>query len=88
VASYEVLIKRSAVKEIEGLPQNYRQRITRRISGLSSNPRAPGCEKLSGEDKYRLRQGDYRIVYSINDDARQVTVVKIAHRGDVYRRKK
>ena len=88
MANYEILIKRSATKELEALPRSYRQKVARKVSGLSSNPRPQGSEKLSGEEKYRLRQGDYRIVYEVNDGARQVIVVTIAHRKDVYRRKK
>jgi mRNA interferase RelE/StbE len=85
VGSYKVLIKPSAVKEIEGIPQRDRQRIVARIQGLSTNPRPPGCEKLSGQDKFRLRQGAYRIVYSVNDDEFSLLIVKVGHRKEVYR---
>jgi len=85
VGSYKVLIKPSAVKEIEGIPQRDRQRIVARIQGLSTNPRPPGCEKLSGQDKFRLRQGSYRIVYSVNDDEFSLLIVKVGHRKEVYR---
>ena len=57
----------------------------RRIRGLAADPRPPGCEKLSGRDRYRLRQGKYRIVYSIGDENLVVYVVKVGHRKDVYR---
>lgn len=68
MASYRLLIKPSAVKEIESAPKKDRLRIVKRIQDLSSDPRPPGCEKLSGhEDKYRVRQGTYRIVYTISD---------------------
>jgi len=68
VAKYRILIKPSAVKEIEAIsPKKDRQRLVDRISKLSDNPRSPDCEKLSGQDKYRIRQGHYRIVYSIED---------------------
>jgi mRNA interferase RelE/StbE len=86
VENYELLIKKSAAKELESIPRKDRERIARRINRLRSNPRPPGCEKLSGEEKYRLRQGDYRIIYGIDDTALQLTVVKIAHRRDVYRK--
>jgi mRNA interferase RelE/StbE len=56
-----------------------------RINGLATEPRPPGAEKLSGHEKYRIRQGDYRVLYSIDDGAQTVTVVKIGHRRDVYR---
>ena len=85
MGSYKVLIKPSAVKEIEGIPQRDRQRIVARIQGLSTNPRPPGCEKLSGQDKFRLRQGAYRIVYSVNDDEFSLLIVKVGHRKEVYR---
>ena len=59
--------------------------MTERLRGLKSNPRPPGCEKLSGHDQYRIRQGDYRKVYAVDDDARVVTLVKVGHRREVYR---
>lgn len=85
MASYELLIKRSAAKELEALPPTYRRRVAVRIQALSSEPRSPGAEKLSGQEKYRIRQGDYRVLYEIDDSARTVTIVRIAHRRDVYR---
>ena len=84
---YRVFIKTSALKEIEAIGQKAdRQRIVRRIRGLAADPRPPGCEKLSRRDRYRLRQGEYRIVYSIEDENLVVYVVKVGHRKDVYRR--
>jgi len=86
VAKYRILIKPSAVKEIEAIsPKKDRQRIVGRISKLADNPRPPGCEKLSGQEKYRIRQGRSRIVYSIEDQDLTVYVVKVRHRKDVYR---
>jgi mRNA interferase RelE/StbE len=85
VGSYKILIKPSAVKEIEAVPQRDRQRLVARIQGLSSDPRPPGSEKLSGQDKFRLRQGVYRIVYSVSDDQSSVLIVKVGHRKEVYR---
>ena len=83
---YKVSIKRSAVKEIEAIPQKKeRQRIIRRIGQLANDPRPPGSKKLSGHDKYRIRHGSYRIVYSIEDNELVVVVVKASHRKDVYR---
>jgi len=85
VEKYKVSIKRSVVKEIEAIPQKKeRQRIIRRIGQLAEDPRPPGSKKLSGNDKYRLRQGSYRIVYSIEDKELIVIVVKVGHRKDVY----
>jgi mRNA interferase RelE/StbE len=87
VGSYRLLIKTSARKELEAaLDKANRQRMVRRIESLADRPRPPGCEKLSGSaDRYRVRQGRYRVVYEIDDAARTVTVVKIGHRRDVYR---
>jgi mRNA interferase RelE/StbE len=85
VASYRLLIKPTAVKELEALPAKDRRRMVPRIEGLASEPRPHGCEKLSGLEQYRVRQGDYRVVYGVDDDARVVIVVKIGHRRDVYR---
>jgi mRNA interferase RelE/StbE len=85
VASYRVLLKRSAAKELEALPLRDRRRIVGRIQGLPADPRPAGCEKLSGQEKYRLRQGDYRILYSVDDSGSEVTVVKFEHHRDVYR---
>lgn len=86
MAKYRILIKPSAVKEIEAIsPKKDRQRLVDRISKLADNPRPPRCEKLSGQDKYRIRLGRYRIVYSIEDQDLIIYVVKVGHRKDVYR---
>ena len=87
MASYSLLIKRSAARELEAVePRSVRVRIVSRIQGLARSPRPPGSRKLAGdEERYRIRQGAYRIVYSVDDAARRVEIVKIGHRGDVYR---
>ncbi len=86
MASYRLFIKPSAVKEIEAIPtQQDRRRVVHRIESLADNPRPPGCQKLSGNDRYRIRQGVYRIVYSIEDKQLIVFVVRVGHRKDVYR---
>ncbi len=86
MARYRILIKPSAVKEIEAIPlKRDRRRIALAIAGLADHPRPPGCEKLSGQNKYRLRCGRYRILYSIADQDLCVHVVKVGHRKDVYR---
>ncbi len=87
MASYRVLIKPSAAKEIEAVDQKRdRQRIVARILALADEPRPVGCEKLAGEsDRYRVRVGRYRILYSIADDELLVLVVRVGHRKDVYR---
>ncbi len=88
MASYSVRIKKSAAKELREIEsRKERQRIVDRIVDLAANPRPEGAEKLSGtRDKYRIRQGDYRILYEIVDDVLVVYVVRIGHRRDVYRR--
>ena len=83
--SYRILVRPSAAKEIEAVPRRDRYRIVARIQGLTSEPRPPGCEKLSGQDEYRVRQGAYRVVYAVDDEERSVLVVKVGHRKDVYR---
>ena len=85
MASYKVLVKGSAAKELEGLPPKVRRLVPAKVSGLAVTPRPQGVEKLSGQEKYRIRQGDYRVLYSIDDTAETVTLVKIGHRRDVYR---
>jgi len=87
VARYKVLIKPSAAKEIEAVGQKKdRQRIVASIRSLADDPRSPGCEKLAGEqDRYRVRVGRYRVIYSIGDEELLVVVVRVGHRKDVYR---
>jgi mRNA interferase RelE/StbE len=86
VARYSILIKTSAVKEIERIPKKKdRQRIVSGIAKLADNPRPSRLEKLTGEEKYRVRQGRYRIVYLIEDQDLVVYVFKEGHRKDIYR---
>lgn len=85
MASYRLLIKPSAVKELEAVPAKDRRRLVARLRRLSADPRPPGCEKLSGHDLFRIRQGDYRVLYSIEDQALVILVIKVGHRGAVYR---
>lgn len=86
MAKYKILIKASAAKEIDAIPQKkQRQRIVNRILALVDDPRPRGCEKLSGLNRFRVRQGDYRIVYEVEDDQLIVNVVKVGQRGSVYR---
>ena len=86
MARYRLFIKPSAVKEIEAIPTKQdRRRVVDRIESLADDPRPPACQKLSGADKYRIRQGRYRILYAIQDDRLVVTVVRVAHRKDAYR---
>jgi len=88
VASYKVLIKPSAAKELETAgSKKDRTRLVARIRSLAADPRPPGCQKLSGSEKYRVRQGAYRVVYLIDDDKLVITVVRVAHHREVYRGK-
>ena len=83
--SYRVLIKPSAAKELESIPKKDRTRLAAKIASLAGNPRPPGGEKPSVQEEYRVRQGRYRVVYSILDAEKTVLVVKVAHRREVYR---
>jgi mRNA interferase RelE/StbE len=86
VARYRILIKAPAARDIEEIgSRSDRRRIVDRIAALAEDPRPGGCEKLTGRGKYRVRQGPYRILYSIHDDHLIVHVVKVGHRKDVYR---
>ena len=86
MAGYNLRIKTSAIREIEAIPlKKVRQRIVQRIRSLADDPRPAGCEKLSGKERYRVRQGQYRIVYSIEDRELVIYVVKVGHRSSVYR---
>lgn len=86
MGSYRLLIKPSAAKEIERLPtRKLRRAVVARIRSLADEPRPVGCVKLSGADKYRLRHGEYRILYRIEDDRLVVVVVRVAHRKKAYR---
>ena len=82
---YRIEIKRSAAKEIEHLPRRDIQAVMAKIHALADDPRPHGCQKLSGQVKYRVRCGDYRILYTIEDGILMVLVVMVGHRKDVYR---
>ncbi len=83
--AYRVFFRRSVEKDLSGIPKKDVKKILHRIQNLERNPRPSGCEKLTGQERYRLRQGRYRIVYSIQDDELTIWVVTIGHRKDVYR---
>jgi mRNA interferase RelE/StbE len=85
MVNYRIQIRRSAEKELEKISQKDRKRIIERILALENDPRPAGVKKLSGEEKYRVRQGSYRILYEINDELITIAVVRIAHRRDTYR---
>jgi len=85
VGNYAVEIKPSARKELEALPDHVLSRVVRKIQSLSDNPRPAGCKKLKGyKDLWRIRVGDWRVVYIIDDAVRVVSVTRIAHRREVY----
>ena len=85
MASYRIAFKQSVTKDLRPLPKRDVARILKRINSLVDNPRPPGCEKLSGQERYRVRQGVYRILYEIQDEEVVVTIVKVGHRRDVYK---
>jgi len=85
MAAYKVYFKESVEKDFTAIPKKDLVKILRRIRALSENPRPSGCEKLTGHERYRVRQGRYRIVYSIEDEVLTVWIVKVGHRKDVYR---
>ncbi len=85
MAKYEISVKKSALKELEGIPKKELQKILRKIKALSLNPRPQGSQKLSHRERYRVRQGDYRIIYSIQADDLTVHIVKVGHRKEIYR---
>lgn len=85
MGSYEVRIKREAEKELRSLPKIDLKKAIQKIEFLSLNPRPQGSEKLQGEEGYRIRQGDYRIVYLIDDPNKIVHIIRVGHRREVYR---
>ena len=82
---YTVLLKRSAEKELDSLPEITHDRIIDRLLSLQENPRPNNAKKLRGRDGYRIRAGDYRILYAVDDSARKIEVYSIGHRKDIYR---
>jgi mRNA interferase RelE/StbE len=82
---YELRFKSSVAKDLRGIPPADVRRILDHIEDLRDDPRPIGSEKLSSQERYRIRQGNYRILYTVNDADVLVEVVKIGHRGDVYR---
>lgn len=85
MAAYRLFFKESVQKDLEVIPKKDLRRTLTRIKSLATDPRPPGCEKLTGQDRYRLRQGRYRIVYAVRDEEQAVTVFKVGHRKDIYR---
>lgn len=85
MAVYNVLIKKSAAKELDAIPRKDREKLIAKIRDLANNLRPEGSEKLAGDDKYRIRRGAYRVLYEVNDATVVVTVVRVAQRRKVYR---
>jgi len=85
MASYSLAFKKSVAKDLRSIPNKDVHRILRRIDTLCENPRAEGCVKLSNLEKYRVRQGVYRIIYEIQDNELIILVVKFAHRSQIYK---
>jgi len=81
----KIFFKKSVEKDLTRVRKNELKKIIERITALADNPRPPGCEKLTGLERYRIRQGHYRILYSIQDYELTTWVVKVAHRKDVYK---
>ena len=85
MVKYKISIKKSAAKELEDIPKKNLRKIVKRIQSLAQNPRPAGSQKLSGQQQYRVRQGDYRVVYSVDDKDSIIDIVKIGHRRQIYR---
>jgi mRNA interferase RelE/StbE len=85
MAKYKIEFKPSVWKDLDGIAKTDRRRILKSIERLANDPRQAGSKKLSGSERYRIRQGNYRILYSIEDDRLVVIVVKVGHRGEVYK---
>lgn len=85
MAKYELQIKKSVAKDISPIPKKDVRKIVKAINGLADNPRPPQSLKLSGEEKYRLRCGSYRVLYEIHDNILVVCVIKVGHRKEVYK---
>jgi mRNA interferase RelE/StbE len=85
MAEYEILFKESVWKDLKKIPKRELKKILSRVEKLGNDPRPMGCEKLTAEELYRIRQGNYWIIYSIQDNELTVWVIKVGHRKDVYR---
>ncbi len=85
---YKVFFKKSVEKDLKKIPKQYILKILEKIEGLKINPRPDGSEKLTGQDRYRIRQGTYRIVYSVQDNELTVWVVRVGHRKEIYKKTK
>jgi mRNA interferase RelE/StbE len=84
MVNYKIRFKKSFAKDIRSVPNKDVKKILQRINALAINPRGDGCIKLSGQERYRVRQGSYRIIYEIKDIEVVVLIVKVAHRSQIY----
>jgi mRNA interferase RelE/StbE len=85
MGKYRIVFRKSVAQDLRRIPNRDLRRILATIDSLSENPRPPGVERLSAQERYRVRQGSYRIIYEIHDKEVVVVVVKVGHRKDVYR---
>ena len=85
MAKYKISLRKSAIKELGDIPKKDLQKVTKKIQTLANNPRPQGSQKLSQKEQYRIRQGNYRIVYSVQDKELTIHIVKIGHRKEIYR---
>lgn len=85
MAAYKVFFRKSVEKDFSTIPKKDLRKILQRIDMLADDPRPSGCEKLTGQERYRIRQGKYRIVYSIQDNELTIWIVKVGHRSNIYR---
>lgn len=85
MAKFEITYRPSVAKDTRGIPANEMRRILERINQLADDPKPPGSTKLSGKDYYRIRQGDYRIVYEIVENRLIIIIIKVGHRREIYR---
>jgi len=82
---YEIVFARSARKELQALPRSMAERVLKKVESLAARPRPPGCKKLHGQSNlWRIRVGEYRVVYSNDDDKRVVDVAVVRHRSEAY----
>ncbi|MCK5805009.1 MAG: type II toxin-antitoxin system RelE/ParE family toxin [Lentisphaeria bacterium] len=85
MAGYSIFFRKSVERDLSRIPKRELARLMERIQALTTDPRPRGCEKLSGRERYRVRQGRYRVIYSVQDEELTVWIVKVGHRKDVYR---
>jgi mRNA interferase RelE/StbE len=83
--SYELFIERSAQKALSKIPDPYQERIIEAIKALGKEPRPPDCKKLSGREAWRIRVGNYRVIYEIDDKINKVLIILVSHRREIYR---